>query len=165
MAIEPLQTHHTEAVPAAVIRLEIPRAEMQTEFPRAIHEILDALQARGLAPAGPPFARHFRFDPEVFDFEVGFPVDGSAVGDLQPSGRVVAKALPGARVVRTIYRGPYEGLPDAWQAFTEQIREARLEVGDEFRERYVVGPEAGPDPSTWRTELSWVLADQDGDGP
>jgi effector-binding domain-containing protein len=162
MSIESIQTRRAEAVPAALIRLTIPGSEMGKEFPRAIHEILDALKAEGITPAGPPFARHFRFDPETFDFEVGFPVSESPGAGLEPSGRMVAGELPAARIVRTVHHGSYDGLPAAWQAFSERIRDAGILVADEFRERYVVGPEAGPDPSHWRTELSWVLKDQEG---
>jgi effector-binding domain-containing protein len=161
VSIEPIQTHDTEGQSAAVIHLRIPRSAMGDAFPAAIHEILDALAAQGIAPAGPPHARHFSLDPETFDFEVGFPVNVPPGKDLEPSGRMSAGELPAARVVRTVHRGPYEGLPAAWQAFSERIREAGLAVGDEFRERYVTGPESGPDPSGWRTELSWVLAEQE----
>jgi len=160
MSIEPIQIHHNESVPAAVIHLEIARTEMQKEFPRALHEILDALAAQGLAPAGPLFARHFRFLPESFDFQLGFPVTVPPGGSLEASGRMVAEELPAVQVVRTVHHGAYEGLPNAWEAFEKRIREAEMTVADEFRERYLVGPESGPDPAGWRTELSWVLADQ-----
>jgi len=153
--IEELEIRRTETEPAAVIHLTIPRREMQQAFPEAVHEILDALKAQGLAPAGPPFARHFRRDPDAFDFDLGFPIDG----DVAPQGRVKPGTLPAAKVVRTIYQGPYEGLPDAWHVFVERIRAEGHRVGEEFRERYVRGPEAGPDPAAWRTELSWRLAD------
>ncbi len=148
-----LEILETSPQRAAVIHLTIPRTEMQEAFPSAIHEILGALEEQGMAPAGPPYARHFRLHPETFDFEVGFPIDGA----VEPRGRVEPGELPAARVVQTIHRGAYEGLPGAWRAFHGEIRARELPVGDEFRERYVVGPEAGPDPEGWRTELSWVL--------
>jgi len=151
---EELEIHESPAQPAAVIHLTIPRTEMQAAFPEAIHEILETLETQGMAPAGPPYARHFRFEPETFDFEVGFPTDGS----VKPGGRVEAGELPAARVVRTIHQGAYEGLPAAWETFQTRIEAQELPVEKEFRERYVVGPEAGPDPKNWRTELSWVLA-------
>ncbi len=151
---EDLEIHESPAEPAAVIHLTIPRAEMKAAFPRAIHEILDTLETQGMAPAGPPYARHFRFDPDTFDFELGFPTEGS----VEPSGRVEAGELPAARVVRTIHRGAYDGLPAAWEAFHKQVQAGGFPVGEEFRERYVVGPESGPDPEQWRTELSWVLS-------
>ncbi len=141
------------AVSAAIVRLTIPRAEMAQAFPRAIHEILDALADQGITPAGPPFARHLRHDPEVFDFEVGFPVEHP----VRSRGRVNGGELPAARVVRTVHHGAYTGLPEAWRAFEDEVRRSGLDVVDEFRERYLVGPESGPDPSGWRTELSRVL--------
>jgi len=151
--IEDLEVLQTESESAAVIHLTIPRSEMRGKFPEAIHEILDALKEQGLTPAGPPYARHFRFDPATFDFEIGFPVRG----EVAPDGRVGAGELPAAKVVRTVYHGAYDGLPDAWKAFQERVRADGHRVGAEFRERYVKGPEAGPDPEAWRTELSWLL--------
>ncbi|MEX0891153.1 MAG: GyrI-like domain-containing protein [Gemmatimonadota bacterium] len=152
MTNETMEVHDAEAVPAAVIHLAIPRDAMQTEFPRAIHEILDSLQRQGLTPAGPPFARHFRFDPEVFDFEVGFPVSSQ----VRPEGRMKPGELPAARVLRTIHHGSYDSIPEAWRTFDTRVKADRLDVGPEFRERYMVGPESGG-PETWQTELSWVL--------
>jgi effector-binding domain-containing protein len=151
--IDELEIARTDTESAAVIHLTIPRDEMRKAFQEAIHEILNALKAQGLAPDGGPFARHFRFDPGIFDFELGFPVSGR----VQPRGRVKAGELPSVKVVRTLYAGPYDGLPRAWQVFTKKVKEGGHAVGPEFRERYLKGPEAGPDPSAWRTELSWRL--------
>ena len=151
--IEQPEVCQTESEPAAVIHLTISRNEMTKEFPEAIHEILDALKAQGLTPAGPPYARHLRFDPDIFDFEVGFPVTRA----VAPNGRVRAGELPAAKVVRTVYHGPYEGLPDAWGSFQERVTAGGHSVADEFRERYLKGPEVGTDSSAWRTELSWRL--------
>ena len=151
--IEPLEIRQTEAELAAVIHLTIPRNAMPKEFPAAIHEILDTLKAQGLTPTGGPFARHVRFDPEIFDFDLGFPVTGA----VAPRGRVIPGELPAAKVVRTVYAGAYEGLPAAWGSFTDQVKAGGHPLGAEFRERYLAGPETGPDSSAWRTELSWRL--------
>jgi hypothetical protein len=64
----------TETQPAAVIRLTIPRADIQRVMGPAIGEVMGAIAAQGVAPAGPVFSHHFRMDPDVLDFEVGVPV-------------------------------------------------------------------------------------------
>jgi hypothetical protein len=46
------QIVQTEAQPTAVIRLTIPRAEIQTVMGPAIAEVMAAVTAQGLAPAG-----------------------------------------------------------------------------------------------------------------
>ena len=37
-------------------------------------ELMAALAAQGIAPAGPWFTHHLRMDPDTFDFEIGVPV-------------------------------------------------------------------------------------------
>ena len=68
-------------------------------------------------------------------------------------------ALPAARVVQTVYHGGYEGLGPAWATFAAWIEEEGHSTGPNFWERYTVGPESGPDPALWQTELTRPLAD------
>ena len=140
----------TEAQHAATVRLTIPRAEIQREMGRALEEVMAAIEAQGIAPAGPFFSHHLKMDPEVFDFEVGVPV----AEPVSAAGRVRASALPGARVAQAVYQGPYEGLGAAWGAFTQWIEAEGHRRWPNLWERYVQGPESSPDPATWRTELN-----------
>ena len=64
-----------------------------------------------------------------------------------------ASSLPAVRVVRTIYRGPYEGLGAAWGEFDAWITGSGFVVVEELWEYYAKGPESGPDTSKWETEL------------
>jgi effector-binding domain-containing protein len=143
----------TAARQAAVIRLTIPRSEIQQVMGPAIGEVMAALGAQGVSPAGPVFTHHLRMDPATFDFEVGVPV----ASPVSPAGRVKPGELPAARVVRTVYRGPYEGLGPAWGEFEKWIEGEGLKPAPDLWERYVRGPESGPDPAAWRTELNKPL--------
>lgn len=145
---------HTAAQPTAVIRLTIPRAEIQQVMGPAIGEVIAAVAAQGIGPAGPVFSHHLRMTPEVFDFEVGVPV----TAPVAPVGRVVAGELPAARVARAIYRGPYEGLGDAWGELIGWMAANGHEPAESLWECYVAGPESGPDASAWRTELNRPLS-------
>jgi effector-binding domain-containing protein len=151
--IDTPQITQAAARPAAVIRLTIPRAEIQQHMGPAIGEVLAAVAAQGLAPSGPLFSRHFRVDPDTFDFEVGIPV----AGRLAPAGRVMPGEQPGGRVARTIYRGAYEGLGGGWGELAAWITAEGLRTGDDFWECYLSGPESSPDPAAWRTELNRAL--------
>lgn len=145
-------SHDAERV--AVIHIVVPRPDMPKVFGPAIHELFGVLAAQGVKPGGPIFAHHLKMSMETFDFEVGVPV----ASDVKPSGRVKPGELPAAaRVARTIYQGPYEGMFGAWDAFTKWMTEQKLERAPHLWERYVVGPEQGPDPATWRTELNQPL--------
>ncbi len=103
----------TEAQLTAVIRLTIPRSEIRKVMGPAMGEVMAAVAAQGIAPAGPMFSYHFRIDPDTFDFEVGVPVKKP----VSPAGRVKPGELRAAKVARTVYHGSYEGLGAAWGEF------------------------------------------------
>jgi effector-binding domain-containing protein len=155
--IESPRVEKNEAQTTAVIRIEVPRAEIQKVMEPAITEVLQVLRAQGVQPTGPLVSYHHRMDPAVFDFEVGFPV-GRAV---RASGRVVASRLPASTVARAVYRGPYEGLGTGWHELMEWMKAEGHEGGPNLWERYLAGPETGPDSSQWRTELNRPVVEGD----
>ena len=139
----------TEARHAAVVRLTIPRDEIRSAMGPAIEEVLAAVKAQGLAPAGPLFSHHFRMDPDFFDFHVGIPVEGAVL----PAGRVTEGKLPGVKAARAVYRGPYEELGAAWGEFQAWVDSMGLARAPDLWECYLAGPESGADSGAWRTEL------------
>lgn len=151
--IDSPEVTQTREMHTAVIHLKIPRAEIQQVMGPAIGEVMATIAAQGLAPAGAVFSHHFRMSPETFDFEVGVPV----AAPVQPAGRVVPAKLPATKVARANYRGSYEGLGAAWGEFMQWIEAQGLRQAEDLWESYAVGPESGPDPAKWRTELSRPL--------
>lgn len=147
------QITQTTAQPAAVIHLRIPREEMPKRMGPAIGELMAAIAAQGITPAGPVFSHHLTMPSDIFDFEVGVPVATpvTAVGRVQPG------QLPAAKVARTVYHGDYAGLGVGWGEFVDWIAANGHTTGPTLWERYVAGPESNPDPSTWRTELNRPL--------
>ena len=109
--------------------------------------------AQGAAITGPCYSFHWKRPSEVFDFEVGFPVNQPIV----PEGRVAPSRLPAGPIVRAIYRGGYEGLGAAWGEFCAWIDAQKLPVQDSLWERYIAGPESGSDARQWCTELNRPL--------
>ena len=138
----------------AVIRLTIPRDQIQAVMGPAIGEVVSALSAKGIDLAGPLFDHHFEMTDATFDFEVGFPVGGA----VAPSGRVYAAELPAAHAARTVYHGGYEGLGEAWGEFDAWLEANGHQAEPGLREHFLVGPESGDDSSQWRTELVHPLA-------
>jgi effector-binding domain-containing protein len=141
-------TQHT-----AVIRLTIPRAEIQNVMGPGMQEVLATVAAQGLTSTGPLFSHHFKMDPDTFDFEIGVPVSIP----VTPGGRVQPSQLPTVRVARTVYTGSFEGLGDAWGEFYAWIEANGLTPAPDLWECYLAGPESNPDPATWRTELNRPL--------
>jgi effector-binding domain-containing protein len=151
--IDTPQITQSAAQLTAIIRLTIPRSEIRRVMGPAIREVMSALAAQGVAPAGPVFSHHFRMDPDTFDFEVGVPV----AKPVSPVGRVKPGQLPATTVARTVYHGDYEGLGAAWGEFGAWIEANARKPGPNLWEYYVAGPESNPDPASWRTELNRPL--------
>ncbi len=149
--------HITQSEPqtTAIIRFTIPRAEIRNVMGPGMAELKAAVAAQGITPAGPMFSHHHRMDPDTFDFEIGVPV----TQPVAPAGRVEPGQLPAAKVARTVYRGPYEGLGTAWGEFSALLAANGHTPGPNLWELYVAGPESNPDPATWRTELNRPLLD------
>ena len=137
----------------AFIHLVVPRAEIQDVMGPGIREVLAAVAAQGLAPAGPWFTHHLRRPTDVFDFEICVPVSAP----LTATGRVMPGLWPAMTVARTVYHGGYEGLAAAWGEFLAWVAAGGHAAGPDLWERYLSGPESSPDPTTWRTELNQPL--------
>ncbi|RJF89705.1 AraC family transcriptional regulator [Oleomonas cavernae] len=144
----------TTAQAAAVIHLTIPREQMMKVFGPAVAELMATLAAQGVEPVGAVFAHHLKMTDGQFDFELGVKVSAPVTA----AGRVKPGELPAAKVARTIYSGPYEGLPGAWGEFMAWMAANGHKPAPDLWELYAVGPQSSPDPTTWRTELNRPLA-------
>jgi effector-binding domain-containing protein len=146
----------TDIEDAAVICLTVPRSEMMTVFGPAVGELMAALAAQGIKPAGAVFAHHLKMSPDTFDFELGVTVSAQ----VKAAGRVKPGHLPAAKVARAVYSGPYEGLSAAWGEFNAWLRANGHTLADNLWEVYLAGPQSSPDPAHWRTELNRPLANR-----
>jgi len=147
------QILRTAAQPVALLHITVRRAEMQKVMAPGLQELKAAVAAQGVAITGPWFTHHLKMDPAVFDFEIGVPV----AEPVSPAGRMKPGIWPATRVARTVYRGGYEGLGAAWGRFEEWIKAEAHASAPDLWERYVKGPESGPDAATYRTELNRPL--------
>jgi effector-binding domain-containing protein len=144
----------TEEKITAVIPLTIPRSGIQTVMNAAIAEILSALSAQNISPTGPLFSYHLKRPSDMFNFEVGFPVNAP----VTPTGRVTMSKLPATRVARTLYHGNYDGLAGAWSSFFSSIKSQGFEVQGIFWESYTTSPHHSSEPASWITELNCPLS-------
>lgn len=142
--------------PTAAIHLVIPCQDMGRYMDPAIREVLEVMGRCGTLPAGPMFSLHNRRPTDSFDFEIGFPVGQP----IKEEGRVRNSVLPGVKVVRAVYEGPYEHLGDAWRALEKWVRENQLPAAERFWESYLNNPDEVKDPKHYLTELNWVLTDR-----
>jgi effector-binding domain-containing protein len=151
--LETPQITQTVAQQTAFIHVTVPREEIQKVMGPGIGEVMAAVAAQGIAPAGPWFTHHLKMVPGIFDFEISVPVNAA----VKAAGRVKPGHLPAVKVVRTVYHGGYEGLGAAWGEFDAWIAAQGHTTGPDLWEFYLAGPESSADPATWRTELNRPL--------
>ena len=142
-----------EAATTAYIPLTIPREKMPEVFGPAVQELVQTLTDQEIEITGPMFAHHLDMKPDTFTFEAGFPV----ARRVRPAGRVKAGKRPAVKVARTVYQGPYDGLPDAWGEFHAWVEKSGLDWAPDIWECYVINPDSDPNPTNWRTELNRPL--------
>lgn len=147
------QITETTAQLTAMIRLTIPRSEIQSVMGPGIGEVMAVVKAQGLGPVGPCFTHHLKMDPATYDFEICVPV----TAPVTPAGRVKPGRVPAVKVARTVYHGDYAKLGEAWGEFKTWIAASGLTMSADLYESYQVGPESSPNPADWRTELSQPL--------
>jgi effector-binding domain-containing protein len=139
----------------ANLHITVPRERIREVMGPGIKEVHSAIAAQGLVPAGPWFTHHFQTPNETFDFDICIPVGST----LKPVGEVRPGQWPAMKVVRTVYRGPYEQLIDGWSEFRTWLDSQNCKTAPDIWERYLVDPGSNPDPSAWRTELNLQLLD------
>jgi effector-binding domain-containing protein len=127
----------TEDVPA--IRLLAARTVApQSQIGEAIGRVMGTLfGAVGPQVKGAPVCVFPEpFDPEHVVAEPGVPFDG------EPPYGFVIRELPASRALVGHVTGPYEQLPDAWQATMAHLQEQGLQMAGVPYERYVGDDEA-----------------------
>ena len=142
-----------ESQPAAVVRAEVPMAQLTEVFDRGFGQVMQAVQEQGLQVAAAPFGYYPRMPGDTVEVAVGFPVSGP----FTPSGEVEAMELPGGRAIRGIHVGPYDALAQTYGELTTWALEQGLELAEGMWETYLSDPSAEPDPATWRTEITWPV--------
>lgn len=137
---------------AAVIRAEVPMAELRDVFDRGFHAVMSAVQASGAQIIGPPFGFYPRMPSETVEVLVGFPVDRAIAlaGDVEPF------TLPGGTVLTGVHVGPYETMMETYDQLMAWVKREGIELGPAMWETYLTDPGEAP-PSEWRTELYWPV--------
>ncbi len=136
----------TEAQPAAVIHLTVPKDKMREVMGPGLKELHAVLAAQGIEPTGPWFTHHLTLHASQWDFEIGLPI----AAPVQAQGRVKPGELPALTVARTVYNGGYEGLGSAWGELMSWIQAEGHVAASSLWEVYL-------EESPCRTELTRPL--------
>jgi effector-binding domain-containing protein len=131
-------------------------------------EVSDWLQSKEVRRSGPAMIRYLTTDmSKEIDLDIGFAVDRPLKGD----GHIIADALPAGRYATLLYTGPYrgKGIFKATVSLLEWAKQNKIKwnttrkQGAEWWngrvEFYFSNPAVEKDPSRFRTELAFLVAD------
>jgi effector-binding domain-containing protein len=137
--------------PTAVVAARTTWEEYPALWPQLLDEVYEVVRPRPeLAPSagpGPIWRNVMLYKDDAPSVEVGVLV-GAA---FEPEGRVVPSHLPGGRVVMTLHRGDYVGLPGAHDAVHRAAAARRLTLAGPRWEIYGHPPEV-------EIEICWLVA-------
>ena len=104
--------------------------------------------------AGPPFILYHRWDEEndAVIFSSCVPTNSKTVSD-EP--RILTGQLKSFRTVKTVLKGDYDNLKEAWDATMKYIADNNLErnEGGPMLETYLTDQISKPNPADWITEI------------
>jgi len=121
----------------ASIHMTIPRAEMPKVFGPGVGELMAALAAQGVDPAGPVFTHHLKMSPDIFDFELSVPVSRPVVA----AGRVYIGSGDGRLYVLDAQTGKKLSEFDAGAGISTSpaVAGGRVVIGTQDGRLYVLG--------------------------
>lgn len=143
-----------EAAPLAVIRHEgIRIGDLRDAFDTGYSAIAAQFTAGTLVPVGPALAIYHGDPMDVFDLELGFPVEAAPTAPIDaPTGaQIIGAALPTGDATATTHLGPYDGLGAAWAGLVERANAAGLSSRGILIDVYVSDP--GAAAGELRTDL------------
>jgi L-alanine-DL-glutamate epimerase-like enolase superfamily enzyme len=136
----------------AVVRAKVPFAEIPTAQRSARAAVDAALPALEAGPLGRPVTRFRTPAKEALEMEIGTIVGRS----FASRGEIVPSELPAGRAAHFQLKGPFDGMPGAWQTLFAWCQAEKLELSGINWEIYM--PWQGVDPAKLETDLYALLA-------
>ncbi len=136
----------------AVIKAKVPFAEIpdaQRSARAAVNAALSSLDAES---TGRPCTRFRTPANGALEMEIGTIVSRP----FTAKGEVVPSDLPAGRAAHFLLKGPFDGMPGAWQTLFDWCKAEQLELAGINWEIYM--PWQGVDPAKLETDLYALLA-------
>jgi len=102
---------------------------------------------------GPPFSLYYKWENNLFDFDICMPVIKPLKGDktIKPG------KLKAGKILTVKYYGPYEGTGRAYAAAMKWLSDKKLKINGAPREVFVTDPMTEKDPSKWLTLIIYPI--------
>ena len=136
----------------AVVRAKVPFAEIPGAQRSARAAVDAALPSLDAGPLGRPVTRLRTPAKEALNMEIGTIVGRSFAG----RGEIVLSELPAGRAAHFQLKGPFDGVPRAWQTLFAWCLAEKLELAGINWEIYMRWQ--GVDPAKLETDLYALLA-------
>jgi effector-binding domain-containing protein len=136
----------------AVIKAKVPFAEIRDAQRSARAAVNAALSSIDAEPTGRPCTRFRTPASGALEMEIGTIVSRpfTAKDEVAPSD------LPAGRAAHFLLKGPFDGMPGAWQTLFDWCKAEQLELAGINWEIYM--PWEGVDPAKLETDLYALLA-------
>jgi hypothetical protein len=136
----------------AVVKSKVPFAKIP-EAQRAARAAVDgALPSLDAGPLGRPCTRFLTPAASALAMEIGTIV----ARPFPANGEVVSSDLPAGRAAHFMLKGPFDGMPGAWQTLFDWCKAEKLQLAGINWEIYM--PWQGVDPAKLETDLYALLA-------
>ena len=136
----------------AVVKSRTPFPEIPQAQRAARATVSAALPSLDAGPIGRPCTRFKTPVVDALEMEIGAIVGRS----FAAKGEVVPSELPAGRAAHFQLKGPFDGMPGAWQTLFDWCEAEKLELAGVNWEIYM--PWQGVDPAKLETDLYAMLA-------
>jgi effector-binding domain-containing protein len=143
-----IEVKQVEAQKTIIVRFDVPSNEIGPAMGKAYEQLFGFLGANSIAPAGPPFAVYYSYNPAGNTvFEAGVPVSTAVTGNE----KIVYKEFPAMKVVTTLYKGPYNAMEPTYGELNKYMSAKGIETNGTSWEVYLTDPSQLTDPKDNQT--------------
>jgi effector-binding domain-containing protein len=151
-----VERRSTAATTVAAIRAEVSLPDVLEWYSDAMIELAAALSQSGQTPTGPPGGVYAN---DLFTDERGELLVYVPVPDPPQTGRVRAEVVGPSDLAVTVHDGDHSDIDVTYGALGIWVDQHALAIAGPVHEIYLVGPHDTADPSAWRTEIGWPVAE------
>ncbi len=149
-----IEIQQVDAQKAIVIKADIPMSEISTKMGEIYQQLFTYLDKKSIAPAGPPFAVYYSYEPEGnVVFEGGIPVQEKVDND----GDITYMEYPEMKVVSTLYVGVYEQMEGIYMELDQYLKDNKLESTGTTWEVYLTDPNEVASPEENQTLIYFPI--------
>ena len=153
--------------PVAVVREQVPMADMTSFFDRAFHAVAEAVARAGFTAEGPAIGLYSGMPTDTVDVSAGFPVPlgtpegplGAAGGTDAADSSVQVIHLPAGRAAQLLHIGSYDDLAGSYDVLMRWMQEQGLPPSDVMWEAYLTEPTPNGDGASMQTLITWPVAE------